>query len=88
MATEAIEWMSKARCRDAAPETFFPNDGAGVARARRVCANCDVAQDCLLYALDHGLEHGVWGGKSERERRRLRKVLRTERALPGFAVAS
>jgi WhiB family redox-sensing transcriptional regulator len=66
------EWMALGRCRDVAPETFFPTSARGVAQARRVCELCSVAEECLAYALVHGIDHGMWGGKSERERRRLR----------------
>jgi len=64
-------WMSRAICRDAAPGAFFPSDGVGVERARRVCAACPVKAECLEYALDYRIDHGIWGGCSERERRRI-----------------
>lgn len=65
------EWMANGKCRDYAPETFFPRDGIGVIVAQRICATCPVAAECLEYALENHVDHGVWGGKSERERRRL-----------------
>jgi WhiB family transcriptional regulator, redox-sensing transcriptional regulator len=71
-------WMSKARCRGHAPQEFFPSDGVGVDRARQFCAGCDVRVECLEYALEHRIDHGVWGGCSERERRR---ILRRRRGL-------
>ncbi len=64
-------WMLRARCRDAAPGAFFPSDGVGVERARHVCADCPVQSECLEYALEFRIDHGVWGGCSERERRRI-----------------
>ncbi|HEY6319837.1 MAG TPA: WhiB family transcriptional regulator [Acidimicrobiia bacterium] len=64
-------WMLRARCREAAPGAFFPSDGVGVERARRVCAECPVQTECLEYALEFRIDHGVWGGCSERERRRI-----------------
>jgi WhiB family redox-sensing transcriptional regulator len=64
-------WMLHARCREAAPGAFFPSDGVGVERARRVCADCGVRAECLEYALEFRIDHGVWGGCSERERRRI-----------------
>lgn len=73
-------WMLRARCRDAAPGEFFPSDGVGVDRARRVCAECPVKAECLEYALKYRIDHGVWGGCSERERRRL---LRQRRITAG-----
>ena len=63
--------MLRARCREAAAGAFFPSDGVGVERARRVCADCGVRTECLEYALEFRIDHGVWGGCSERERRRI-----------------
>lgn len=64
-------WMNRALCREAPPGMFFPSDGVGVDRARKICADCPVKAPCLEYALDFRIEHGVWGGCSERERRRI-----------------
>lgn len=66
-------WMSDGNCRHHHPATFFPSDGVGVDRARKICATCPVVEQCLEYALDHRIDHGVWGGTSERERRRILK---------------
>jgi len=73
-------WMLRARCREARAGEFFPSDGVGVDRARRVCAECPVKSECLEYALKYRIDHGVWGGCSERERRRL---LRQRRVTAG-----
>ena len=43
----------------------------GVDVARKVCSDCPVKSPCLEYALEHRIDHGVWGGTSERERRRI-----------------
>lgn len=75
------EWMADGKCREYPPETFFPRDGMGVIVAQRICATCQVSAHCLEYALDNHIDHGVWGGKSERERRRL---LRERRRLRLF----
>ena len=64
-------WMIDALCREAPAGTFFPSDGVGVDRARKICADCPVKAPCLEYALEFRIEHGVWGGCSERERRRI-----------------
>ncbi len=64
-------WMSEGLCRGQNPSLFFPSDGVGVERARRVCGECPVQTECLEYALRYRIEHGVWGGASERERRRI-----------------
>jgi WhiB family redox-sensing transcriptional regulator len=65
------EWMSAGNCRDHPPEVFFPNDGVGVIHAQRICRECPMQEPCLEYALEHRIDHGVWGGTSERERRRI-----------------
>ena len=58
---------------------FFPSDGVGVDVARRICADCPVKSECLEYALANRIDHGVWGGTSERERRRIIKARARER---------
>ena len=66
-------WMSIGNCADKPPSLFFPSDGVGVEAARRICADCPVKAPCLEYALEQRIDHGVWGGTSERERRRILK---------------
>ena len=70
------EWMMDGKCRDIPPATFFPSDGVGVDVARRICAECPVKGPCLEYALLNRIDHGVWGGTSERERRRILRARR------------
>jgi WhiB family redox-sensing transcriptional regulator len=72
------KWMESGLCRQVAPSTFFPNDGVGVDVARRICGTCPVQAPCLEYALVERIDHGVWGGASERERRRILKRRRQE----------
>ena len=69
-------WMAEGNCADKPPSLFFPSDGVGVEVARKICADCPVKEPCLEYALEQRIDHGVWGGASERERRR---ILRTRR---------
>jgi WhiB family transcriptional regulator, redox-sensing transcriptional regulator len=64
-------WMADGTCREYPPNVFFPVDGVGVEVARRICATCPVREPCLEYAVSNRIEHGVWGGTSERGRRRL-----------------
>jgi WhiB family redox-sensing transcriptional regulator len=71
------EWMARGNCAHEDPATFFPSDGVGVEIARRICATCPVKEPCLEHALDSRIDHGVWGGCSERERRRILKRRRT-----------
>jgi WhiB family redox-sensing transcriptional regulator len=70
------DWMAYGNCAHRPPSLFFPSDGVGVEVARRICADCPVKEPCLEYALEHRIDHGVWGGSSERERRRILKARR------------
>ncbi|MFF7474251.1 WhiB family transcriptional regulator [Streptomyces sp. NPDC008092] len=70
MITGEEEWQARAKCRTADPDDLFV-EGAAQNRARAVCNGCPVRTECLAYALDHRIEHGVWGGMTERERRSL-----------------
>jgi WhiB family redox-sensing transcriptional regulator len=70
------EWMAVGNCAHEDPATFFPSDGVGVDVARRICASCPVKDPCLEHALSNRIDHGVWGGTSERERRRILKKRR------------
>lgn len=74
------DWMTRGRCRDIPPSMFFPSDGVGVDVARRICAECPVQAPCLEYALVERIDHGVWGGASERERRRILRQRRLDAA--------
>lgn len=71
-------WMAEGNCRLYPPATFFPSDGVGVDKARKICQDCPVAAPCLDYALEQRIDHGVWGGCSERERRRILKRRRVD----------
>ena len=71
-------WMADGNCRLHPPATFFPSDGVGVDRARKICRDCPVAAACLEYALDARIYLCVWGGCSERERRRILKRRRSD----------
>lgn len=71
---DALTWMMDARCLDADPEAFFPEKGGSTREAKRICAICPVVQDCLSHALANDERFGIWGGRSERERRRLRRL--------------
>lgn len=72
---EEVAWQEDARCREADPEAWFPEPGGGAGReAKRVCASCEVRLQCLQFAIDFEMTHGIWGGLGERERRRLRRA--------------
>lgn len=77
---QIAKWMQRGSCAQQPPSTFFPSDGVGVEVARRICATCPVTAECLEYALENRIEHGVWGGCSERERRRILRRRRLEAA--------
>lgn len=80
-------WMAQGNCANHPPSLFFPSDGVGVEVARRICADCPVQEPCLEYALEHRIDHGVWGGCSERQRRRILKARRDDAAVPEVPVA-
>jgi WhiB family redox-sensing transcriptional regulator len=66
-------WQEQALCAQTDPESFFPEKGGSTREAKRICAACDVRQECLEFALQRDERFGIWGGMSERERRRLRR---------------
>lgn len=68
-----LGWIRHAACRGVDPDLFFPTRGGDVRAAKKVCAGCEVRAECLDYALTEHLTHGIFGGTSERERRRLRR---------------
>jgi WhiB family transcriptional regulator, redox-sensing transcriptional regulator len=73
-----VSWHEVAACRDTDPDLFFPVGTAGPAlrqieEAKRICRACPVQAACLAWALDHGVDSGVWGGATEAERRALRQ---------------
>lgn len=71
--TEAFEWTEDALCVQIDPELFFPEKGGSTREAKRVCMSCDARSACLDYALANDERFGIWGGLSERERRKLKK---------------
>ena len=71
---EEMGWQERALCAQTDPEAFFPRRVAAPARRNGVCLSCDVRSDCLEYALANDERFGIWGGLSERERRRLKKA--------------
>jgi WhiB family transcriptional regulator, redox-sensing transcriptional regulator len=71
---ETLSWQSLARCLEVDPEIFFPERGGSSRAARAVCGQCRVRAQCLRYALANREQFGIWGGTSERERRKLKKL--------------
>jgi WhiB family transcriptional regulator, redox-sensing transcriptional regulator len=72
-ADEELLWQERALCAQTDPEAFFPEKGGSTRDAKKVCGACNVRSQCLEYALSNDERFGIWGGLSERERRRLRK---------------
>lgn len=72
-------WRDGAPCGQTDPELFFPERGTNPRDAIAICMTCDVRRQCLEWALRNG-ETGVWGGTTDRERRRML------RAAPGQPV--
>jgi WhiB family transcriptional regulator, redox-sensing transcriptional regulator len=70
---EEQEWQERALCAQTDPEAFFPEKGGSTREAKRICQGCEVRAECLEYALAHDERFGIWGGLSERERRKLKK---------------
>ncbi|HUZ20087.1 MAG TPA: WhiB family transcriptional regulator [Acidimicrobiales bacterium] len=67
-------WQSRANCMGVDPELFFPERGSSTREAKEVCRGCVVREDCLEFAIANGEKFGIWGGMSERERRRVRRA--------------
>ena len=70
---DPLAWQEDALCAQSDPEAFFPEKGGSTRDAKRICAQCTVRAECLEYALKNDERFGIWGGLSERERRRLRR---------------
>lgn len=75
----ANDWRFNAACKDEDPELFFvvgdeksPGNQLQIASSKYVCSHCPVRSDCLAFAFDNGLDHGVFGGLTRDERRKLK----------------
>ena len=84
-------WRDQAACRHIDANLFFPAGSTGSAvdqiqAAKTVCESCPVQDACLRFAFETNQEAGVWGGKDEDERRRLRKTWRAGRPRPTRAA--
>lgn len=73
-------WPERALCAEVDTDIFFPGKGETAVAAKRICMRCEVRVECLADALDTGERYGVRGGKSERERRKVRKAAQEEAA--------
>lgn len=73
---DSQNWTELAACAEVDPDLWFPEPGQSGAIAKKICASCEVRAMCLEYSLKHDVRYGIWGGYSERERRRLQRALR------------
>ena len=71
-ALDPEDWKDRGLCAQTDPEAFFPEKGQSTREAKKVCASCPVRAECLEFSLVNDERFGIWGGKSERERRILR----------------
>ena len=77
LGSQELAWQDLANCRGANPDLFFPERGASTRTAKKICGECAVQEDCLEFAIVSSEKFGIWGGLSERERRKIRR----ERAI-------
>lgn len=80
------EFMRYGDCSQTDPEVFFPEKGGSTAPAKRICGGCSVRAECLEFALARDERFGVWGGTSERERRRITAQRRQAQAAEEVAA--
>ena len=73
LAFDTLAWHDRANCKGANADLFFPERGASTRTAKSICRECPVRAECLEFALSSGEKFGIWGGLSERERRRVRR---------------
>ncbi|MCI7551153.1 MAG: WhiB family transcriptional regulator [Arcanobacterium sp.] len=72
-------WMEDALCAQTDPDIFYPEKGGSTTPATSVCNNCTVRAECLEYAVANDIRHGIWGGTSDNDRKRMareRKIAR------------
>lgn len=69
------EWRWSAACRGTGIGVFYVGKGGSVREAVDLCMGCSVRRECLVYALENAQVWGVWGGLTERERVRVRRLV-------------
>lgn len=74
------EWRIHGNCVGVDPEVFYPERGKPTKQAKEICSKCIVQKHCALEALENNEKHGIWGGLSERERRRIRRQRKEQRS--------
>lgn len=71
LAAANLTWRKHAACSGLEPEVFYPVSEEQAEEAKAICRECPVREPCLDYALANRERDGVWGGATERERRRM-----------------
>lgn len=71
-------WVDASLCSQTDSEEFFPEKGGSSRAAKQVCSRCEVRAECLDWALENDVRHGIWGGLSERERRGIQTLMARE----------
>ena len=66
-----LSWRQRAACRGVDPDIFYPSSDEEAEEAKAICRVCPVRESCLEYAIINRERDGVWGGATERERRRI-----------------
>lgn len=93
IAIESTEnWRSAGACLSADPDLFFPISATGpaeqqIARAKVICAGCEVRKVCLEFAMSHDQVYGIWGGTTPDDRQRARRRMRRAAAAGRTAAA-
>lgn len=77
------EWMERAGCQGSDGEAFFPEKGGSTYYAKLICSRCEVKPECRAFALETRQPAGIWGGLSERQRRKLLRKLDAEPVAGG-----
>lgn len=75
-ADKELHWQDFALCAQTDPDIFFPEKGGSTTPATTVCSACPVQGQCLEYAISHDIRHGIWGGMSDNDRRRIARERR------------
>ncbi|GBD85271.1 transcriptional regulator WhiB [bacterium BMS3Abin02] len=78
LTVEDLSWQDYSNCRGGDANLFFPERGASTRKAKAICGACEVRVECLEFAIEQSEKFGIWGGLSERERRRIRKERATK----------
>lgn len=88
--TGDTSWMREGSCLGCDPDLFFPERGSmtDLAAAKAICATCPVREQCLDYAIRNSEHTGVWGGRSDKERRRIARERRARGELPRASTSS